>query len=200
MGTLLRLLPPAPALAEALGVDLETAERAFQAEAAYYVAHHLEGSDPSSLGDLRKRSAAVLAAAAGVDPDSALEALMGSLRFEAFDDAPPALTELRARGLKLVVVSNWDCSLPEVLEHVGLLPLVDAVVTSAVVGAAKPDTRIFEAGLAAAACDAGAAIHVGDSLENDVAGARAAGIRPLLLARDGGGDLRTLAEVPALLS
>jgi putative hydrolase of the HAD superfamily len=41
---------------------------------------------------------------------------------------------------------------------------------------------------------------VGDSVANDVKGARAAGIRALLLARDGGGDLRTLSELPALLS
>jgi FMN phosphatase YigB (HAD superfamily) len=43
-------------------------------------------------------------------------------------------------------------------------------------------------------------VHVGDSPEADVDGARAAGVRPLLLARDGGGDLRSLAELPALLS
>jgi putative hydrolase of the HAD superfamily len=99
-----------------------------------------------------------------------------------------------------VVVSNWDCSLSEVLERVGLRGLVDAVVVSAVVGASKPDAAIFQAGLAAAACDAGEAVHVGDSPEADVDGARAAGVRPLLLARDGGGDLRSLAELPALLS
>src|SRR4051812_41953975 len=117
MGTLLRLDPPAPALALALGIDLETAERAFRAEVSYYVEHHLEGSDTHRLADLRRRCAAVLAAEAGVGPEPALEALMGSLRFEAFADAAPALTQLRERGLRRVVVSNWDCSLPEVLER-----------------------------------------------------------------------------------
>jgi FMN phosphatase YigB (HAD superfamily) len=43
-------------------------------------------------------------------------------------------------------------------------------------------------------------VHVGDSIENDVEGASGAGIRPLLLARAGGGDLRSLKELPALLS
>lgn len=200
MGTLLRLVPPAPVLAEALGVDEPTAERAFRAEVAYYLEHHLEGSDPSALAGLRRRCAAVLAESAGVDPAAALDALMDSIRFEAFDDAHPALAELRARGLRLVVVSNWDCSLPEVLARVGLRELVDSVVASAVAGAAKPAVRIFEAGLAAAGCTAAEAVHVGDSADNDVEGARAAGIRPLLLAREGGGDLRTLEELPALLS
>jgi HAD superfamily hydrolase (TIGR01549 family) len=200
MGTLLRLVPPAPALAARLGVDLPTAERAFRAEVAYYLEHQLEGSDAAGLADLRRRSAAVLAEAAGVDAAGALEALMESLRFQTFEDAAPALEELRARGLRLVVVSNWDCSLPEVLDEAGLRPLVDAVVTSAEVGASKPAAAIFEAALAAALCDAPEVVHVGDSVRNDVEGARAAGIRALLLARGGGGDLGTLDQLPALLS
>lgn len=200
MGTLLRLVPPAPALAEALGVDRATAERAFQAEVAYYLKHQLEGSDTAGLADLRSRCATVLAAAAGVAPDGALDALMGSLRFEAFADAAPALAELRTRGLRIVVVSNWDCSLGEVLGQVGLRGLVDAIVVSAQVGAPKPDARMFEAAVQVAGCAPTDAIHVGDSPDHDVAGARAAGIRALLLDRTGGGDLRSLGELPALLS
>jgi putative hydrolase of the HAD superfamily len=142
----------------------------------------------------------VLAAAAGVDPAGALDALMRSLRFEAFADAAPALAELRSRGVSVVAVSNWDCSLHEVLDRVGLGEYLDAVVTSAAVGAAKPDARIFAAALAAAGCTAAEAVHVGDSREHDVDGARTAGIRALLIDRAGGGDLRSLRELPALLS
>jgi len=200
MGTLLRLVPPAPALARALGIDEPTAERAFRAEVAYYLEHQLEGSDTAALADLRARCATVLAAAAGVDPDRALDALMRSLHFEAFPDAAPALAELRSRGLRLVAVSNWDCSLPDVLERIGLRGQLDAVVTSAVVGASKPDARIFESALAAAGCAAAEALHVGDSREHDIEGARAAGIRALLIDRAGAGDLRSLGELPALLS
>lgn len=200
MGTLVHLIPPAPALAAALGVDLGTAERAFRAEADYYLAHQLEGSDAAGLADLRERAAAAMADAAGVPREGALEALMGSLRFEAFEDAAPALMDLRELGVRLVVVSNWDWSLTDVLGSAGLLPLLDGIVTSAEVGAAKPDRAIFEAGLAAAGCDAAEAVHVGDSPGTDVEGARGAGIRPLLLAREGGGDLSSLGELPALLS
>src|SRR3954451_20738017 len=103
MGTLLRLEPPAPALAERLAVDVATAERAFRAEVAYYLEHQLEGSDTAGLADLRRRSAAVMAVEAGVDEAGALDALMASLRFEAFADAAPALAALRQRGLRLVV-------------------------------------------------------------------------------------------------
>jgi putative hydrolase of the HAD superfamily len=200
MGTLLRLVPPGPSLAERLGVDLATAERAFRAEVDYYLDHQLDGSDALGLADLRRRSADVLAQAAGVDRVGALEALLASLRFEAFEDAAPALADLRSRGLRLVVVSNWDCSLSEVLDGIGLRSHVDAVVTSAEVGASKPAGAVFAAALSAAGCEAAAAVHVGDSLGNDIEGARAAGIRALLLARDGGGDLRTLTELPPLLS
>src|SRR5215212_2136431 len=138
MGTLVRLVPPAPALASALGVPLDVAERAFAAEVAFYLEHQLEGSGAAEVEDLRRRCASVVASTAGVDPVRAYDALMGSLRFEAYEDAAPALTELRARGLRLVVVSNWDASLPEVLAEVGLAHLVDDVVVSAVTGFSKP--------------------------------------------------------------
>src|SRR3954454_16839536 len=192
MGTLLRLEPPAPRLAAALGVDLATAERAFRAEVAYYLEHQLDGSDTRGLADLRRRSADVLADAAGVPRAGALEALLESLQFEAFADVAPALRDMRTRGLRLVVVSNWDCGLSQVLDRLGLLELIDAVVTSAEVAAAKPHARIFEAALAAAGCAPEEALHVGDSPEADVAGATAAGIRALLIDRARGDTLGSL--------
>jgi putative hydrolase of the HAD superfamily len=104
----------------------------------------------------------------------------------------------------LVVVSNWDCSLPDWLGPAGLLEHVEAVVTSAQAGAAKPARGIFERALELAGAGPREAVHVGDSLDNDVAGARAVGIRPVLLARDGRPSagveaIRSLAELPALL-
>jgi HAD superfamily hydrolase (TIGR01549 family) len=202
MGTLVRLVPPGPALASALDVPLDVAERAFRAEVAYYLEHQLEGSTPEALEDLRRRSAAVLADEAGVDPGAAYDALMGSLRFEAFEDAAPALAELRSMGLRLVVVSNWDASLPDVLDEVGLGRLVDHVVVSALAGCSKPDVRIFEAALNAARCSADEALHVGDSPDQDLRGAGAAGIRAVLVDRSSGvrGSIASLAELPALLS
>jgi putative hydrolase of the HAD superfamily len=185
MGTLLRLVPPTPPLTP----------DAFRREAEYYVAHHLEGRDAASVADLRRRCADL----AGVS----VEVLMGALRFEAFEDAQPALEDLRRLGLQLVVVSNWDASLPGTLESVGLLRLVDHVVCSAAVGAAKPDRRVFDAALERAGRRPGEVLHVGDSLENDVRGAEGAGIRALLLDRSGArgaGTIGSLAELPALLS
>jgi len=128
--------------------------------------------------------------------------MLGSLEFVPFPDVLPALYAMR--GHVLIVVSNWDCSLADWLGPAGLLEHVEAVVTSAEVGVAKPDVAIFERALAIAGVEPGEAVHVGDSPEHDVAGARAAGIRPVLVARDGvapGGveAIRSLAELPALL-
>ena len=130
--------------------------------------------------------------------------MLGALEFTPFPDARRALEALRARGLRLVIVSNWDRSLPDWLAPSGLLKLVEGVVTSAEAGAAKPDPAPFDAALRLAGVEPGAALHVGDSPATDVAGARAAGIRPVLVQRDGaplaGPDaIRSLAELPSLL-
>jgi putative hydrolase of the HAD superfamily len=84
-----------------------------------------------------------------------------------------------------VVVSNWDVSLGAALEGAGLAPLLDGVLSSAAVGAPKPHVEIFARALELAGATPAEAIHVGDSAEFDVAGARAAGIEPVLVVRDG---------------
>jgi putative hydrolase of the HAD superfamily len=202
-GTLVSMEPPGPLLAAVLGVEVARAEAAFRAEIAYYLEHHLEGRDADSLSELRDRCALVLRDALGA-PELPLAgvraAMLDSIRFSAFPDAAPVLRELRAHGLRLVVCSNWDCSLPEVLDSCGLLELVDGVVASAIVGADKPAPLVFERALSVCGCDAADALHVGDSPVADVAGARAAGMRALLIDRSGaGGDIASLAELPALL-
>jgi putative hydrolase of the HAD superfamily len=210
LGTLVELQPPAPRLRRLLAergfeVDEERAARGFAAEIGYYLEHHLEGSDRERLDDLRDRCAEAMMAALelpGLDHATAREAMLGSLEFVPFPDVLPALDALR--GHVLIVVSNWDCSLADWLGPAGLLEHVEAVVTSAEVGVGKPGRAIFERALAIAGVAPGEAVHVGDSLENDVAGARAAGIRPILVARDGGAPagveaIRSLAELPALL-
>jgi len=214
-GTLLRMDAPGPHLRRelaALGAEVseERAAAAFRAEIAYYLEHNLEGRDADSLLDLRSRCAAVVREAIGrpdLDLGSVREAMLRSIRFSAFADAAPALEDLRGRGLRAVVASNWDCSLPQALEQAGLRSLVDGVVASAVVGAAKPAPELFRAALELVGAEPEDALHVGDSLEKDVEGARAAGLRAVLIARDGGAEpdrdtpvIRSLAELPALLT
>jgi putative hydrolase of the HAD superfamily len=206
-GTLVAMEPPAPRLAAALGVGPEEAERAFRAEIEYYVEHHLQGRNDASLSTLRDRCAEVIRVSLGLpeaDAAAVRRAMLDSIRFDAYPDAAPALRDLRARGIRLVVTSNWDCSLPEVLERAGLAGLVDGVVASAIVGAAKPDPAPFEAALRVAGCAPGRALHVGDSVSADVAGAERAGVPAVLLDRAGSHArerprIETLAELPGLI-
>jgi putative hydrolase of the HAD superfamily len=219
LGTLVRFEPPAPllraALEERFGVDVgEAAARAaIAAEIAFYRAHLHEGRDLASLADLRARSAAAMRPAlpgpvAAAKGERLTEALMAALRFRAFPEVPEVLRTLRERGLALVVVSNWDASLHERLEETGLAGLVDGALASAEAGVAKPGEGIFRAALAIAGVDPGEAWHVGDSLDADVGGALAAGLRAVLVAREGASGavpagvpvLPSLAGLPELVA
>ncbi len=214
LGTLVALEPPAPRLrlelAQRFAVDVTEgeAQRALEAEIAYYRAHLDEGRDHATLTALRHRCAEVLRAAlprsgrlSGAGTEELTEALLASLRFSAFPDAHVAIETARAAGRRVVVVSNWDVSLVDVLARLDLAPLLDGVITSAAAGARKPGPAIFEQALAVAEVARELAVHVGDSLEEDVEGARRAGIEPILIRRDrtpGPAGVRTIASLGEL--
>jgi putative hydrolase of the HAD superfamily len=196
LGTLVELEPPWVSLRARIPAEVsdERLERAVRAEMSYYRDHAHEGRDEASLAELRERCAGIVSRELGVEVTA--DELVEAIRFDAYPDAAPALRELRERGLRLVAVSNWDCSLPAVLERCGLGELLDGAVSSAVAGARKPDPAIFEPALALAGCEPDEALHVGDTPEEDVVGARAAGIRPLLLGRGGNrGEISSLSEI-----
>ncbi|MGI9184506.1 MAG: HAD family hydrolase [Solirubrobacteraceae bacterium] len=197
MGTLVALSPPARRLRAELErrcrvtVSSAESERALAAEIAYYRAHMQDGQDLASVAALRRACAETLqralpAAAADLDLDLVTQVLLASLQFEALPDARPALQRARSRGERVIVLSNWDVTLPEVLARVGLRDLVDGVISSASVGSRKPDRAIFVRALEVAGVRPAQARHVGDSLEEDVAGGQAAGIPVLWLNRKGG--------------
>ena len=194
LGTLVELEPPWTRLACIAGGDGATDREAWLREMAYYRDHAHEATDAESLADLRRRCAELLSDGLGREVD--VETMMAAIRFHPAADARPALSGLRKRGLTLVCVSNWDYALPRVLGDAGLAELLDGVVTSAGAGARKPDPAIFRAALAVAGCEPAEALHVGDTPEEDVAGARAAGIPAVLLDRRGGtGDVASLADI-----
>jgi putative hydrolase of the HAD superfamily len=196
LGTLVALEPPWLSLRARIPADVsdERLERALRTEMAYYRDHAHEARDEASLAELRERCAGIVSDELGIEVT--VDELVDAIRFDAYADAAPALRELRERGLSLVAVSNWDCSLSAVLERCGLGGLLDGAVSSAAAGARKPDPAIFEPALELAGCSPDEALHVGDTPEEDVEGARAAGIRALLITRDGnGGDISSLDEI-----
>jgi putative hydrolase of the HAD superfamily len=205
LGTLVELERPWPHLVAELGargatVSEDEAKRAMLAEMAYYKANHDDASDVAGLEDLRRQCAEVVRGELGVDlPVAEVEAAMlAAIRFRPYPEVPGVLRALRDRGTRLVVVSNWDVSLHGVLEQTGLAPLIDAVVTSAEFGAAKPDPAIFAHALELAGARAKDAVHAGDDVEADVHGARAAGIEPVLVARDGEPGPEGVRRIPTL--
>jgi HAD superfamily hydrolase (TIGR01509 family) len=181
-GTLLALDDPVPALERALrrlGVPRSSDEvgAAFRQEIEYYRGRTLEGRDDESLARLRRDCCEVFLASLGVElePEALLPDFVASLRFRAEDGAIEALRLLRGRGPALAVVSNWDCSLEQRLGETGLLEFFDCVVSSALVGAAKPDPRVFARALECLSAAPSRSLHIGDS-EDDRAGATAAGM------------------------
>lgn len=120
--------------------------------------------------------------------------------WEVYPDVMDTFAALRARGLRLGVISNWDPRLPDVLDGLGLTPSLDAVVYSSAVGAEKPDRRIFESALRSLGVEAGEALHVGDGRLEDVEGAQAVGMHSLHLTRGrGAGEIQSLARLPGIL-
>lgn len=106
----------------------------------------------------------------------------GADPWQVYADVAEHLERWRADGLKLAVVSNFDQRLGPLLEQLGLAPLLDAVVVSSQVGAAKPNPLPFQRALELLGLPAEAVWHIGDSPE-DEAGAQAAGLRCLLIRR-----------------
>jgi putative hydrolase of the HAD superfamily len=181
-GTLVALRDPVPALLRSLdarGVErtVEEAETAFRDEVAYYRDHAIEGADEAGLADLRRRCAAVFLDSlhAAVEPNEFAPDLVAAIEFDLEPGVVETLSDLRARGLELAVVSNWDSSLATHLERVGLTRLVTEVVSSASVGIEKPDPAVFAEAVRRLRVDPARVLHVGDS-PADEDGARAAGL------------------------
>ena len=182
-GTLLELLDPVPSLVRSLaerGLERspELVREAFGAEVAYYRPEAVRGRDPEALATLRRDCTGVFLRAAGaeLDPELFVDAFMSSITLGAIPGALETLTSLRARGLELALVSNWDVGLAEHVGRIGADGLFSAVVTSAEAGAAKPDPAAFRIALERLGVEPGRALHVGDESE-DEQGALAAGMR-----------------------
>jgi putative hydrolase of the HAD superfamily len=177
-GTLLELRDPIGALARlAPGFNRDAIERAFAQEFEYYRAHALEARDRVSLAELNEQCVAVFNDALG----SSLTAdqYVGALVFSWIEGARAAVERLRARGLALAVVSNWDVSL-----HDRVTELRVPVVTSADAGVAKPDPAILHRALGLLGVEPERTLHVGDTEDDErVAGAAGAAFAPTPLAR-----------------
>jgi HAD superfamily hydrolase (TIGR01549 family) len=145
----------------------------------------------------------------GGEPDGAWACATDMVRewerhenFALYEDALPALDELRRHRLKIGLVTNGQRDLEEFADHHQLD--VDAMVGSKAHGRIKPHPSIFLAALEALAVSPDETAMVGDSFEDDIEGARSLGIRAILLDRDGlrpdaQDRIDTLLALPAAL-
>jgi FMN phosphatase YigB (HAD superfamily) len=152
---------------------------------------HAHTFDPKSERDLsHERHREVFTQAAGLFPGAgpeltaALYAVMPD-QWTAFDDALPVLQELKARGVRIVVLSNVGLDIRECLDRAGLTGLLDGLVLSYEVGVVKPDPAIFELALDRLGRPSRRTLMVGDSPRDDVGGVTHR-IRTLILPRTDG--------------
>lgn len=121
-----------------------------------------------------------------------------------FDDVLPALEALRLRGLRLGVISNWDERLRVLLRRLGLDIWFETTVVSCEVGFPKPSSVIFERAARNLGLPPASILHVGDSLEMDLLGARGAGFHALRICRGAealtDGEIRSFADLPARIA
>ncbi|MDK2743840.1 MAG: HAD-IA family hydrolase [Nitrospira sp.] len=101
-----------------------------------------------------------------------------------FPETPSALAKLKALDLEIGIISNFDSRLFAVMRGLGIAEAFDTVTISSLTHAAKPAPRIFHVALEKHAVDPEEALHVGDSLKDDVEGARKAGLHAVLLDRE----------------
>ncbi len=121
--------------------------------------------------------------------------------YRLFDDVLPALRTLRRAGVQTAVISNADADVTVVCTHFAFAPLMDLIVTSALVGYEKPDPRTYHAALEPLGIDPEFAVHVGDQPKSDVVGARGVGMGAVLIDRYGrhnGVDIPTVSTLTEL--
>lgn len=149
-----------------------------------------EARSTGALGSAEGDLAAILDAA-GVPSDPELIHELNEARLKAFadngvhlwDDSVPTMRELRARGLRIAIVSNCDHATRPIVDDLGLEHEADAIVLSFEVGVAKPDPGIYRAALAAVGAGPEEAVFVDDQAWY-CEGAEALGIRSFMILRD----------------
>ena len=200
--TLLRHTPTGPELYQRVlasmghAHELAAIETAHAPARAFYVRATREGRDfESSMEQAREFWSEynhIVLGGLGVKPDqlaplteAVYTTAWSAESWQAFPDAIPALQALREMGITMAIVSNFVDTLPELCERSGITGFFDVVVASVDAGAMKPDPRIWGVALRRMGIRAEDAWHIGDNYWADVMGARAAGLTPVLVDREG---------------
>jgi putative hydrolase of the HAD superfamily len=150
-----------------------------------HIQQNIEYRTDEGLADFKRRNARQTAAELGIEAPMEVLTEVGGRRisFNPYPESEDVLRRLRALGLKLYVVSNWDILLAEVLEDLGWMRYFDGIVASAVLGIEKPDPQIFEEALRVSGVRRDRVVHVGNDPLSDIRGAAEAGIDTVFVDR-----------------
>lgn len=120
--------------------------------------------------------------------------------WKAFPESVRTLRELRSRSIGTGLISNWDSTARAVLEAEGLLPLLDPIIVSSEVGAAKPDPEIFRIAIARAGVLPEQCLYIGDNYYDDIVGSERAGMQGCLINRFGRIGIEEIGSATVLTS
>lgn len=199
VGTLIRAQPPAgevyAAVARRHGSRRSAAEIAARFRQAFVdseqrdcAAHAGAGLATDEARELRRWREIVAGVIDDIDrPGDCFDELYGHFArpesWQCYDDVAGTLAELRQSGIELAVASNFDHRLHPVCDGIPALRGISKRIISSEVGWRKPSPRFYESLLRIAGCPAGEIVMVGDDFQNDVAGAREAGLQAIYLNR-----------------
>ncbi len=157
-----------------------------------HIRENIRHRTEEDLAGFRRRNAEITAAELGIEAPA--EVLTGvaerRISFNPYPESEGVMRELRAMGLPLYAVSNWDIQLAKVLDGLGWTDYFDGVVVSAVIGVEKPEGEIFEEALRLSGVERDRVVHVGNDPVTDVGGASEAGLDTVFV------DRREVVEAP----
>jgi putative hydrolase of the HAD superfamily len=153
-----------------------------------HIRENIKYRTEEDLAGFKRRNAEITAAELGIEAPA--EVLTGvaerRISFNPYPESEGVMRELRAMGLPLYAVSNWDIELAKVLDDLGWTHFFEGVVVSAVTGVEKPEGEIFEEALRVSGVERNRAVHVGNDHLTDVRGASEAGLDTVFVDRRGG--------------
>jgi HAD superfamily hydrolase (TIGR01509 family) len=169
------------------GLTVEKARGPVWESLRRHIKENIEYRTHEGLADFKRRNAERTAGELGIEaPAEVLTEVADSrISFNPYPESVAVLRRLKALGLKLYVVSNWDILLAEVLGALGWMQYFDGIVASALLGIEKPDPRIFGEALRISGVRRERVIHVGNDPVADIHGAAVAGIDTVLVDREG---------------
>ena len=158
-----------------------------------HIRENIRHRTQEDLAGFKRHNAEITASELGIE--APVEVLTGvaerRISFNPYPESKRVMRELRAMGLPLYAVSNWDIELSKVLDDLGWTGYFDGVVVSAVLGVEKPDGEIFEKALRVSGVERDRVVHVGNDPVTDIRGASKVGLDTIFV------DRRGVVEAPA---